>query len=258
MGQVFVFALTAALNPTLLTGSHRHAHAGSAGATPDRLPGGSAGHERHLRSGARVRITPLEHLQYRQTQRQPGHQHRAGGADPAGRVRRRHRTRPTAARLERARRARNADKPDPRWRRQLSKGSARDTFVVGILLSFPGASYIAGMDLLHKQNTGTVDHVLLVLAFNAIMLILVELPLLGYAIAARMDRRRDRAVQQLADPPRRPRRLDRRSRGGAPADPPRDHQLVTRAAPPGVAGRSTRSSATRGAIIASASRSRST
>ena len=37
--------------------------------------------------------------------------------------------------------------------------------------------------LLHKQNTGTVVTVLLVLAFNAIMLILLELPLLGYAFA---------------------------------------------------------------------------
>lgn len=79
------------------------------------------------------------------------------------------------------RRARSADKPDPRWRRQLSKGSARDTFVVGVLLSFPGASCIAGMDLLSKQNVGTFATVLLVLAFTAIMLILLELPLLGYA-----------------------------------------------------------------------------
>ena len=59
----------------------------------------------------------------------------------------------------RARKARkleqNKDKPPPRWKRQLSKGSARDTFLVGILLSFPGASYIAGMDLLSKQGTGT-------------------------------------------------------------------------------------------------------
>ena len=30
------------------------------------------------------------------------------------------------------------DKAPPRWRRQLSKGSARDTFVVGALLSFRG------------------------------------------------------------------------------------------------------------------------
>ncbi len=80
------------------------------------------------------------------------------------------------------RRERTKDKPPPRWRRQLSKGSARDTFVVGVLLSFPGASYIAGMELLHKQKIGTATTVIVVLAFNVIMLILLELPLLGYAI----------------------------------------------------------------------------
>jgi hypothetical protein len=78
------------------------------------------------------------------------------------------------------RRERSKDKAPPRWRRQLSKGSARDTFVVGVLLSFPGASYIAGMELLHKQKIGTVTTVIVVLAFNLIMLILLELPLLGY------------------------------------------------------------------------------
>jgi hypothetical protein len=80
------------------------------------------------------------------------------------------------------RRERAKDKPPPRWRRQLSKGSARDTFVVGVLLSFPGASYIAGMEQLHKQKVGTGTTVIVVLAFNLIMLILLELPLLGYAI----------------------------------------------------------------------------
>jgi hypothetical protein len=64
----------------------------------------------------------------------------------------------------------------------LSKGSARDTFVVGILLSFPGASYVAGMDLLHKQNTGTAVTVLIVIAFNVISLALLEIPLIGYAV----------------------------------------------------------------------------
>jgi Sap, sulfolipid-1-addressing protein len=73
------------------------------------------------------------------------------------------------------------DRPPPRWRRTLSKGSARDTFVVGALLSFPGASYIAGMDLLSKQKIGTTGTVFAVLAFNVIMLLLLELPLLGYA-----------------------------------------------------------------------------
>jgi hypothetical protein len=75
----------------------------------------------------------------------------------------------------------NKDKPPPRWKRQLSKGSARDTFLVGVLLSFPGASYIAGMDLLSKQGTGTAATVLVVIGFNLVMLLLLELPLIGYA-----------------------------------------------------------------------------
>jgi hypothetical protein len=72
-------------------------------------------------------------------------------------------------------------KPPPRWRRQLSKGAARDTFLVGILLSFPGASYIAGMGLVSKQHLGTGAIVLTVIGFNLVMLMLLELPLIGYA-----------------------------------------------------------------------------
>jgi Sap, sulfolipid-1-addressing protein len=51
-----------------------------------------------------------------------------------------------------------------------------------VLLSFPGASYIAAMTLLHKQHIGTTITVLAVLASNLIMLILLELPLLGYVV----------------------------------------------------------------------------
>jgi len=86
-------------------------------------------------------------------------------------------------RRERAARKREQakDKAPPRWKRLLSEGSARDTFVVGLLLSFPGASYIAGMDALSKQNLGTAETVLAVIGFNVIMLLLLELPLVGYA-----------------------------------------------------------------------------
>jgi Sap, sulfolipid-1-addressing protein len=37
------------------------------------------------------------------------------------------------------------------------------------------------MDLLSKQNIGTVPTVIAVLAFNVIMLLLLEVPLLGYS-----------------------------------------------------------------------------
>ena len=85
------------------------------------------------------------------------------------------------ARSER-RRAVQATKAPPRWKQALGAGSARTTFVVGALLTLPGASYLAGLDLLAKQNLSTTGTVLTVIAFNLVMLVLLELPLLGYAI----------------------------------------------------------------------------
>ncbi len=81
------------------------------------------------------------------------------------------------------RREKGRDKPPPRWRRTLSKGSARDTFVIGILLSFPGASFVAGMSQLSKQKIGTTATVLAVVAFALIELIILEVPLVGYTVS---------------------------------------------------------------------------
>jgi hypothetical protein len=81
------------------------------------------------------------------------------------------------------RREKAKTKAPPKWRRTLSKGSARDTFVIGILLSFPGASYIAGMSALHHEQLSTGATVLTEIAFNAIQMIVLELPLLGYLFA---------------------------------------------------------------------------
>jgi hypothetical protein len=85
------------------------------------------------------------------------------------------------ARSER-KRAAKADQPPPRWKQALSGGSARTTFVVGALLTLPGASYLAGLHLINEQDASTSATVLIVLGFNVVMLMLLELPLLGYAI----------------------------------------------------------------------------
>ena len=74
-------------------------------------------------------------------------------------------------------------KKTPRWQQTLSKGTARSTYVVGVLLSFPGASYLASLTEIHKQNLGAVTTVLTVIAVNVVMLALLELPLIGYSIA---------------------------------------------------------------------------
>ena len=67
--------------------------------------------------------------------------------------------------------------------RMLGKGDPRLTFVVGIVLSFPGVSYLDALDHIHKLNPGTVETVLIVVGFCLIELLLIELPLLSYTFA---------------------------------------------------------------------------
>lgn len=67
--------------------------------------------------------------------------------------------------------------------RMLGKGDPRITFVVGLILSFPGVSYLDALDHLRKLNPGTVETVLVVVGFCLIQQIFLELPLLGYVFA---------------------------------------------------------------------------
>ncbi len=85
--------------------------------------------------------------------------------------------------LAERRRKGKTDTGPPRWQKALSKGSARTTLVVGAALSLPGASYLAGLDLITKQKDSTVEIVALVLGFNLIMLALLEVPLISFAVA---------------------------------------------------------------------------
>lgn len=78
---------------------------------------------------------------------------------------------------------RRRDKGPPRWHRALERGSPRITFVVGALLTLPGASYIAGLTRIHKLNYSPAATVALIVAFNLVMLALLEVPLLGFVIA---------------------------------------------------------------------------
>ncbi len=90
------------------------------------------------------------------------------------------------SRLRERRAARKAAKPDkgpPRWQRELSKGSPRVTFVIGALLTLPGASYLAGLDSIHKLGYSTTETVLIVVGFNLVMLWMIEAPLVSFAVA---------------------------------------------------------------------------
>jgi hypothetical protein len=71
----------------------------------------------------------------------------------------------------------------PRWQEALGRGSARTTFVVGALLTLPGAMYITALHRIADENLSDPATVAVVLAFNAIMLMLLEVPLLAYTFA---------------------------------------------------------------------------
>ncbi len=89
-------------------------------------------------------------------------------------------------RRQRQRKERKAAKPDkgpPRWQRELSKGSMRTTFVIGALLTLPGASYLAGLHEIHELHYSTAATVATVIGFNIVMLWLLEVPLLLFVVA---------------------------------------------------------------------------
>jgi hypothetical protein len=89
-------------------------------------------------------------------------------------------------RLAERRRERKASKGPsgpPRWQEALGRGSARTTFVVGALLTLPGATYLAALHRIADENLSDPATVAVVLAFNLIMLMLLEVPLLAYTFA---------------------------------------------------------------------------
>jgi hypothetical protein len=67
--------------------------------------------------------------------------------------------------------------------RMLGRGSARITFALGVLLSFPGVSYLTALNRIAKLEYAVVPTALIVLAVALIQQLLLEVPLLGFAIA---------------------------------------------------------------------------
>jgi len=98
------------------------------------------------------------------------------------------------AERRRARKEAQHDKGSARWQRELSKGSPRVTFVVGAVLTLPGASYLAGLDEIHKLKYSTAVTVLVVIGFNLVMLWMLEVSLACFVAAPEWT---PRAIQRL-------------------------------------------------------------
>jgi len=76
-----------------------------------------------------------------------------------------------------------AEKADPLPVRLLGRGSARVAFAVGVVLSFPGGSYLLALGHIDRLDAGTAASVALILGFCLMQQALLELPLLGYLVA---------------------------------------------------------------------------
>ncbi len=83
----------------------------------------------------------------------------------------------------RTRRKARAEPKTPRWQQWLGRGNPKVTFAVGAVLTLPGASYLAALTSLARLNYGVAGDVLVVVLINAIMLLLIEVPLICFALA---------------------------------------------------------------------------
>lgn len=93
------------------------------------------------------------------------------------------RLRERRARRKEAKLAKNGgEKKEPLPMRLLGRGSPRIAFVVGMLLSFPGVSYLTGLAHIDKLGAAAVPTALLVIAFCLIQQLLLEVPLIGYIL----------------------------------------------------------------------------
>jgi hypothetical protein len=84
------------------------------------------------------------------------------------------------------------EKKEPLPMRLLGRGSPRIAFVVGLLLSFPGVSYLTGLSHIDKLEAGVAPTVLLVIGFCLMQQLLLEVPLVGYIL-------RPEGTQQAVD-----------------------------------------------------------
>ncbi len=83
----------------------------------------------------------------------------------------------------RARRKARSEPKTPRWQQWLGRGNPKVTFAVGVVLTLPGASYLAALTSLARLNYGWAGDVLVVVLINAVMMLLLEVPLICFVLA---------------------------------------------------------------------------
>ncbi len=101
-------------------------------------------------------------------------------------------------RLKERRRAKEpeAEKEPSKVEQLLGRGSARITFALGVVLTLPGVAYLAALHDLRDSGYGTVVDILVIIGFNFMLMLLLEVPLVGYYVA---PQRTVREVERFQD-----------------------------------------------------------
>jgi hypothetical protein len=76
-----------------------------------------------------------------------------------------------------------AEKGPSKTEKLLGRGDARITFALGVVFTLPGVAYLAALRDLQQLGYGAAGEVLVILGFNFMLLILLEIPLVGYVVA---------------------------------------------------------------------------
>ncbi len=79
--------------------------------------------------------------------------------------------------------AKDAEKGPSKTEQLLGRGDARITFALGVVFTLPGVSYLAALHDVQQLGYGAAGEVLVILGFNVMLLILLEIPLVGYLVA---------------------------------------------------------------------------
>jgi hypothetical protein len=79
--------------------------------------------------------------------------------------------------------AEDAEKGPSRVEQLLGRGDARITFALGVVFTLPGVAYLAALHDLQQLEYGAAGEVLVILGFNVMLLVLLEIPLVGYLVA---------------------------------------------------------------------------
>ncbi len=79
--------------------------------------------------------------------------------------------------------AEDAEKGPSKVEQLLGRGDARITFALGVVFTLPGVAYLAALHDLQQLEYGAAGEILVILGFNVMLLILLEIPLVGYLVA---------------------------------------------------------------------------